>query len=82
MLRAQLRRPHCLGFIVNTASTNDKPDPFDSPTYLLATMFAARKSGDVVLERLVSRRLADIGIRIVFADELTQPAARKAVARG
>ncbi len=39
----------------------------DSPTVLLATLFAARRSGDEVLARLMLRRLARIGIRVEFA---------------
>jgi hypothetical protein len=64
-----------------TDTAGDKPDPFDSPTFLLATMFSARRSGDVVLERLAARRLAELGIRVQFADALPRPARRKAVAR-
>ena len=67
---------------MNTTLKGDKPDPFDSPTYLLATMFSARRSGDHVLERLAARRLADIGIVVQFADALPRPTRRKAVARG
>lgn len=76
----RLRRPEPdAAFTVKTKSKNSKPDPFDSTTFLLATMFAARKSGDVVLERLVARRLAERGIRVSFADDLPVPAARKGV---
>jgi hypothetical protein len=39
----------------------------DSPTVLLATLFAARRSGDVILERLMRRRLVALGIHIRFA---------------
>lgn len=63
-------------------SKGDQPDPFDSPTYLLATLFAARRSGDVVLERLTARRLAEIGIRITFAADLPAATDRKAADRG
>ena len=67
---------------MNASTKHDKPDPFDSPIYLLATMFSARRSGDHVLERLAARRLADIGIAVQFADALPRPTRRKAAARG
>jgi len=65
-----------------STSADDKPDPFNSPTFLISTMFAAHRSGDHVLERLVNRRLAEVGIRISFASDLPQPARRKVVSRG
>ena len=34
-----------------------------SPSYLLASLFAARKAGDKLLERLNTRRLAELGIK-------------------
>lgn len=40
----------------------------DSPTILIATLFAARRSGDRALATLVQRRLARLGIDIEFAD--------------
>jgi len=67
---------------MTTSKPGAKPDPFDSPTFLLATMFSAHRSGDFVLERLVSRRLAEVGIRISFANDLPRPAKRKVVSRG
>jgi len=42
----------------------------DSPLYLLATLFAARRSKDVLLERLTRRRLASFGINVMFGNEL------------
>lgn len=65
-----------------STSPGDKPDPFVSPTFLLSVLFAARKSGDAVLERLVARRLAELGIRVQFAANMRPPAERKAVNRG
>lgn len=59
--------------------TADRPDPFDSPTLLLSTLFSARRSGDVVLERLAARRLAEIGIMVQFADARPGPARRDGV---
>jgi hypothetical protein len=35
---------------------------------MLASLFAARRSGDEVLEALYRTRLASIGIRVVFTD--------------
>jgi hypothetical protein len=62
--------------------TTEKADPFDSPIYLLAVLFSARKSGDTVLERLAGRRLADLGISVQFAADLPRPGGVKGVARG
>lgn len=61
------------------AETAAKPDPFNSPAVLLATLFCARRARDTVLERLVSRRLAGMGIRIHFGDTLL-PTPAKGVA--
>ena len=57
------------------------PRPTDPP-FLFVTLIAARKSGDKMLESLARDWLAEIGIRVVFADDLPVPAARKAVDRG
>jgi len=46
------------------------PEPADSPALLLATLFAAHKSADRELERITRRRLALLGIKINFANEL------------
>ena len=43
---------------------------YKSPAYLLAALFAARKSGDVPLQQLHLRRLARLGIRVQFASDL------------
>jgi hypothetical protein len=50
----------------------------DSPLVLLATLVAARRSGDQALERLARRRLDALGVRIQFGHEL--PEARVSVA--
>lgn len=50
---------------------DDNPIAFaDSPLYLLATLFAARRSKDELLERLTRRRLASLGIDVMFGNEL------------
>jgi hypothetical protein len=38
-----------------------------SPTLLLASLFAARRSGDELLARLLQRRLTALGISVTFA---------------
>ena len=54
-----------------------------SPSYLLASLFAARKSGDKVLERLNAGRLAELGIKVQFASAIKPPKpSRKVVSRG
>ncbi len=57
------------------------PRPTDPP-FLFCILLAARKSRDRMLESLARDWLADVGIRVVFADKLDSPAARKGVARG
>lgn len=50
---------------------DDNPTAFaDSPLYLLAMLFAARRSKDALLERLTRRRLASVGIDVMFGNEL------------
>lgn len=46
------------------------PELATSPLYLLAVLYAARRSKDRALEEVTRRRLADLGVRVVFADEL------------
>ena len=54
-----------------------------SPSYLLASLFAARKAGDKVLERLNAGRLAKLGIKVQFASAINpRKPSRKAVTRG
>ncbi len=68
---------------MKVTSPTPKPDPFNSATYLIGTLIAARASGDTVLERLVRDRLAERGVNIEFGGELLPvSAARKAVPRG
>ena len=53
------------------------PDLSDSPLYLLAVLFAARRSKDRALERVTRRRLSDLGLIVAFGDELPAPPAAK-----
>jgi hypothetical protein len=55
----------------------DKSDLTASPVFLIATLFSARKSKDCGLEALTRRQLAELGIKIIFGDEL--PSAKKEV---
>lgn len=54
------------------------PRPTDPP-FLFVMLLAARKAGDRMLESLARDWLAEVGIRVVFADELPTPADRKGV---
>ncbi len=47
-------------------SKGEPPDPLDSVLVLLATLFAAHRAGDLVLERLTERRLAELGACVEF----------------
>lgn len=60
------------------------PDLSDSPLYLIAVLFAARRSKDRALERVTRRRLSALGLNIAFGDELPAPTAatRQEGARG
>jgi hypothetical protein len=48
------------------------PRPTDPP-FLFVTLLAARKAGDRMLESLARDWLAEVGIRVVFADALDSP---------
>ena len=58
------------------------PDLADSPLYLLAVLFAARRSKDRALERVTRRRLDALGLTVAFGDELSAPGFRKGVRNG
>jgi len=61
-------------------TTPDPTDPRPSdPPFLFVTLIAARKAGDRMLESLARDWLAEVGIRVVFADELDAPIRRKGV---
>lgn len=78
-----------------TQTTSERPNPRKtdidrSPTYLLASLFSARRSGDYVLYLLCRDRLRALGIHIKFVEAgeaeaevpvhaVTPPATRKAV---
>ena len=64
-----------------SAAANLPTELSDSPLYLLAVLFSARRSKDRVLERLTRRRLDAFGIRITFGNELATKKT-KGVARG
>jgi hypothetical protein len=50
------------------------PDPRPTdPPFLFTILLAARKSKDSMLESLARDWLAEIGIRVVFANELPAP---------
>jgi hypothetical protein len=56
------------------------PDPRPTdPPFLFVILLAARKSGDRMLESLARDWLAELGIRVVFADELDPPPSGKGV---
>lgn len=61
-----------------TSTASPPGDLADSPLYLLAVLYSARRSGDRALERLTRRRLDALGVRILFGDELAAPDAGKA----
>ena len=46
------------------------------------TLLAARKAGDRMLESLARDWLAEVGIRVVFADAFDSPAGGEGAARG
>ena len=62
---------------VQPTQTDPPLDLSASPLYLLAVLFAARRSKDRVLERLTRRRLNSFGVQITFGDELPTPNAKK-----
>ncbi|MFO0800082.1 MAG: hypothetical protein U0804_21655 [Gemmataceae bacterium] len=52
------------------------PRPTDPP-FLFVILLAARKAGDRMLESLARDWLGEVGIRVVFADELPAPTNQK-----
>lgn len=55
----------------------DPPELTASPLYLLAVLHSARQTKDVVLEAVTRKRLADLGVKIIFGSELPTPPRRK-----
>ena len=54
--------------------TSDPTDPRpNDPPFLFVILLAARKAKDAMLESLARDWLAEVGIRVVFADELDSP---------
>jgi hypothetical protein len=53
-----------------------------SPTFLLVALVAGRATRDAALERLASRRLADLGIKVTFGSDPNTPDHRKGVPNG
>jgi len=54
--------------------TADQIDPRPTdPPFLFCTLLAARKAKDRMLESLARDWLSEVGIHIVFADELDSP---------
>jgi len=66
---------------MSVASESSDADLSTSPSYLLASLFAARKSGDAALERFNARLLMKLGIKVRFASDIKarKPSRRKAV---
>ena len=44
-------------------------DLSDSPLYMLAVLYSARKSKDRALEQVTRKRLAKLGVRLIFDDD-------------
>lgn len=65
-----------------TAATSTSSDLLTSPLYLLAVLFAARRSSDRPLERLTRRRLESLGVHVQFGNELPAPTDPKGARRG
>ncbi len=58
--------------------SDEDPRPGDPP-FLFVTLLCARKAKDRMLESLARDWLAEHGIRVVFADDLDDPLARREV---
>ncbi len=54
------------------APETHSPHPTDPP-FLFVMLLAARRAGDQMLESLAREWLAELGIRVVFADALNSP---------
>lgn len=59
-------------------TSHTDPRPTDPP-FLFCILLAARKSRDAMLESLARDWLDQVGIHVVFADELDAPSHNKAV---
>ena len=58
---------------LRAATMAEKPDLTNSPLYLLAVLHSARRSKDLALEQVTRRKLAKLGVRIIFDDERPSP---------
>jgi hypothetical protein len=58
---------------LRAATMAEKPDLTNSPLYLIAVLHSARKSKDQALEQVTRRKLAKLGVRIIFDDERPSP---------
>lgn len=67
---------------MTTSSPTCPPSLADSPLVLLATLVAARRSKDRVLESVTRRRLDALGVQITFGDERPAPTQAKGGRRG
>lgn len=64
---------------MNISRYDPPPDLAESPLYLLAVLYSARRSKDKALERLTRRRLEKMGVLVLFGDELPpRPSTRRA----
>jgi hypothetical protein len=53
--------------------TDPPPNLSDGPLYWLAVLRSARTSGDALLESDARKRLAALGVRVVFDDRTDAP---------
>jgi hypothetical protein len=60
-----------------TVASSTPPSLSDSPLYLLAVLYSARKSQDRLLEEVTRQKLADLGVRLIFGDALPASPKRK-----
>jgi hypothetical protein len=79
------RIPTDRGFCEGRCEMHSHPlsDPrLTDPPFLFVMLLAARKAGDGMLESLARDWLAEVGIRVVFADALDSPLEREGADRG
>ena len=77
-------RPRPIGAVTVESSLRAEPqDLSDSPLYLLAVLYSARRSKDRALERVTRRQLDALGVQVRFGDELPtrRPNTPKGVSR-
>jgi hypothetical protein len=65
---------------MSDAPSADDADPRPTdPQFQFLMLLAARKAGDRILESLARDWLAEVGIHVAFADDPSDPAARRGV---